>query len=321
MKYRMILNAFKGDIQKQLEEVTYFISGLQQDIQIDSAFIIGGDEMDGNDKEMLAEMVPTSSVIFVYMETYCSELLLDYLETVIDKDEICIFSAGYLGLEIAPRLAYRLKGSVLIDCEKLYKEDGVLIGEKKFYAGHMMGSYQLTEFPVMLCLSKGQNTMAVESTIKAKVTEVVLEEKSLTFSNSQAFPSVIEDDFSKSDFALVVGRGVKSQGAVSRLQELGEKLGASFGASRPVVMNGWLPMERLVGASGAILAPKITIVAGASGAPALYSGIEKSDFIVAINKDEKAPIMKKADVAVVGDATEVITEMVRVMGGEDAVDE
>ena len=71
-------------------------------------------------------------------------------------------------------------------------------------------------------------------------------------------------------------------------------------------MNAWAPMNRLIGVSGAMLQPDICITAGVSGAAAFYAGIEKSKFIVAINTDGQAPIMKKADVAVADDFVPVI---------------
>jgi electron transfer flavoprotein alpha subunit len=82
--------------------------------------------------------------------------------------------------------------------------------------------------------------------------------------------------------------------------------GGEVGVSRPAAMNAWAPMERLIGVSGAMVAPEICITAGVSGAAAFYSGIEKSRFIVAVNTDEKAPIMKKADVAIVDDFVPVL---------------
>ncbi|MCP1101407.1 electron transfer flavoprotein alpha subunit [Aequitasia blattaphilus] len=321
MRCQIILNAFKGDLEKQLEEVNCFISESREDIELNNVLIIGGDEMDGDDKEKLTEMVPTSSVIFVFMERYNSEILLKYLETIVEKEDICIFSSGYMGLEIAPRLSYRLKGSVLTDCERCYEKEGGLFGEKKFYSGHMMGEYKLLNTPVFLCLSKGQKRLPAESGIETKATEVYLKDDGDFFSNVKQVEAKQEEDFTKSSFVLVAGKGAKNQGTISQLREMGERIGASFGVSRPVAMNGWVPMERLVGASGAILAPKIAIVAGASGAPALYVGVEKSDFIIAINNDEKAPIIKKADIAVIGDVTEVLEAIVKEILGEEEANE
>ena len=79
--------------------------------------------------------------------------------------------------------------------------------------------------------------------------------------------------------------------------------------SRPAAMNAWKPMNRLIGVSGAMVGPEVCITAGVSGAAAFYAGIEKSKFIVAINTDEKAPIMKMADVAIVDDFLPIMEEL------------
>ena len=105
---------------------------------------------------------------------------------------------------------------------------------------------------------------------------------------------------------IAAGRGVRNKENAEFLQKSAEALGGELGVSRPAAMNAWAPMNRLIGVSGAMLKPDICIAAGVSGAAAFYAGIEKSKFIVAINTDEQAPIMKKADVAVADDFVPVM---------------
>lgn len=114
-----------------------------------------------------------------------------------------------------------------------------------------------------------------------------------------------------SDAKIVVaaGRGIRNKENASFLEETAKALGGELGASRPVAMNAWTPMSRLIGVSGEMIAPEVCITAGVSGAAAFYAGIEKSKFIVAINTDEQAPIMKKADVAIVDDFMPVIQSL------------
>ena len=90
-------------------------------------------------------------------------------------------------------------------------------------------------------------------------------------------------------------------------------MGAAFGVTRPVAMNAWAPMDRLVGVSGTRAAPELCIVVGASGAPAFYWGIEKAALIVALELDEHAPIVRNADAAVVDDGLAVIEEVAEIV--------
>jgi len=86
-------------------------------------------------------------------------------------------------------------------------------------------------------------------------------------------------------------------------------MGAAFGVTRPVAMNAWAPMDRLIGVSGTRTAPALCIVAGASGAPAFYWGIEKASFIVAIDLDDHAQIIANADAVLLDDCVAVVEEL------------
>ena len=101
-----------------------------------------------------------------------------------------------------------------------------------------------------------------------------------------------------------------------KIAESAKKLGAEFGVSRPAAMNAWAPMNRLVGVSGAMIHPEVCVAAGVSGAAALYEGIRRSEFIISVNEDENAPINRKSDVAVIGDAEEILTALADIAEGK-----
>jgi electron transfer flavoprotein alpha subunit len=110
-----------------------------------------------------------------------------------------------------------------------------------------------------------------------------------------------------------------SRRGVERIGEAARRLGAEFGVSRPVAMNGWAPIDRTVGVSGVRSAPGLCIVAGASGAPALLWGVERAAFIVAVNTEREAPITTSADVVVLADAVAVVEALAELIdAGADA---
>ena len=94
------------------------------------------------------------------------------------------------------------------------------------------------------------------------------------------------------------------------MEELAQALGAELAASRPICDNGWLPMERQVGSSGQTVSPKVYFAIGISGAIQHLVGMKGSKMVVAINKDENAPIFETADYGIVGDLFEVVPALV-----------
>jgi len=113
-------------------------------------------------------------------------------------------------------------------------------------------------------------------------------------------------DLTTAAVIVSVGRGIKEKENLPVVEELAQALGAELAASRPICDNGWLPMERQVGSSGQIVSPKVYIAVGISGAIQHLVGMKGSKAVVAINKDENAPIFEVADYGVVGDLFAVV---------------
>ncbi len=113
-------------------------------------------------------------------------------------------------------------------------------------------------------------------------------------------------DLGSASILVSVGRGIKEEANLPIVQELATALGAELAASRPICDSGWLPMERQVGSSGQTVAPKVYLAIGISGAIQHLVGMKGSQCIVAINKDENAPIFEVADYGIVGDLFDVV---------------
>ncbi len=118
-------------------------------------------------------------------------------------------------------------------------------------------------------------------------------------------------DLSVAPVIVSVGRGIGEEGNIGMVQELADALGAELAASRPICDNGWLPMERQVGSSGQTVSPKLYLAVGISGAIQHLVGMKGSKAVIAINKDEHAPIFEVADFGVVGDMFEIVPELTK----------
>jgi len=121
-------------------------------------------------------------------------------------------------------------------------------------------------------------------------------------------------DITQQDALVAVGRGIQTQDNVALAEELAQALGGAVCGSRPVIDQGWLPLWRQVGTSGAIVKPKLYLAVGISGAPEHVEGMKNASLIIAINTDPQAPIFNVAHYGAVADALELlplITQAVR----------
>lgn len=125
-------------------------------------------------------------------------------------------------------------------------------------------------------------------------------------------------DIREQPVLVAVGRGIQSQENIALAEELAAVLGGVVCGSRPVIDQGWLPLSRQVGKSGASVKPKLYIAAGVSGAPEHVEGMRNAELIVAINSDPQAPIFQAAHYGIVGDVVDVLpalTEAARARKG------
>ena len=133
--------------------------------------------------------------------------------------------------------------------------------------------------------------------LKTKITDVVKE---------------ISESVNLEDAEVIVagGRGMGSEENFALVKELADLLGGVVGATRAPIESGWISRAHQIGQSGKIVAPKLYIACGISGATQHVTGMVGSDYIVAINKDEDAPIFDVANVGIVGNVLQVIPEMI-----------
>ena len=116
-------------------------------------------------------------------------------------------------------------------------------------------------------------------------------------------------DLTTAELIVSVGRGIESQDNLPLVESLASAMGAEIASSRPVVDMGWLPPYRQIGSSGQAVSPKLYLSVGISGAIQHVVGMKGSKTIMAINKDEDAPIFEIADYAVIGDLMEIVPKL------------
>jgi electron transfer flavoprotein alpha subunit len=113
-------------------------------------------------------------------------------------------------------------------------------------------------------------------------------------------------DLTQAPLIVAVGRGIKAPENIAQAEAVAKALGGEIAASRPICDEGWLPMERQIGSSGQTVAPKLYLALGISGAIQHVVGMKGARTIVAVNKDQNAPIFEIADYGIVADIFEVM---------------
>ena len=116
-------------------------------------------------------------------------------------------------------------------------------------------------------------------------------------------------DITKADVVVAAGRGIGGEENMSIVEDLADAMGGVVAGSRPVIDMDWLPKSRQVGQSGKTVRPRLYVSVGISGAIQHVVGMNKSDTIVAISKDRRAPIFRVADYGIVGDASSIVPRL------------
>lgn len=232
------------------------------------------------------------------------------------KPEVILYGATYIGRDLAPRIASRLKTGLTADCTGLdIDENGLLLQTRPAFGGNLMATIKCPDRrPQMSTVRPGVmkksekdtarkgrvvefNADIQESDIRTKVVKILKEEKNKV-------------NLEEADIIVSGGRGIGNADGFKLIQELADVLGGVVGASRATVDAGWISSDHQVGQTGKTVRPKLYIACGISGAIQHLAGMSNSGTIVAINKNPDAPIFKVADYGIVGDLYKVIPVLI-----------
>jgi electron transfer flavoprotein alpha subunit len=216
------------------------------------------------------------------------------------------------GREYSPRVAVKLDAPLIEDAITLADRNGGLVAAHYTFLSRVTETVEAQGPIVVATVKPGSFAPAQPAGVAGEQydAELDLPQPRLRVTGTTAEKS---ERIGLADADLVVsgGRGVDSPEGFKQLVEgLADQLGAAVGATRAIVDAGWRPYSEQVGQTGKTVQPKAYIAVGISGAVQHLSGMNKSKFIVAINKDANAPIFKVADYGIVGDVHQVIPAMI-----------
>ena len=263
------------------------------------------------------------------LSEYTTEPYAQAMFGVIDyfKPEIVLYGATTIGRDLAPRVSARVHTGLTADCTRLEidPETGRLLMTRPAFGGNLMATIICPDFrPQMATVRPGvmQRAERVEGR-RARVLPF-----NLKIEHNDCFVEVLDVikkmneavDISEAKILVSGGRGMGSKENFRMLYDLADALGGRVAASRAAVDAGWADKEMQVGQTGKTVRPKLYIAVGISGAIQHLAGMEESEVIIAINRDETAPIFNVADYGVVGDLGKVVpmlTEKIRALKEEE----
>ena len=275
----------------------------------------------GADKVYVCE----SPLLGVYNTDAYAKVICDVIEDL--KPEAFLIGATNIGRDLGPRCAARLHTGLCADCthldvdaQKWDMEDRNLKMTRPAFGGHLMATIICPRFrPCMATVRPGVMKKNAFDQAKADACQIV--KPAFELSEADLKTEVVEVvkaakklvDLIGADYIVSVGRGISKD--VQKGIELAEQLAAALGggvvgASRAVTDAGWMTADHQVGQTGKTVHPKVYVALGISGAIQHKAGMQDSECIIAVNKNDTAPIFEVADYGIVGDLFKVVPELI-----------
>ena len=269
----------------------------------------------GADKVIVCE----SPLLATYTTDGYAKVICDVIEDL--KPEAFLIGATNIGRDLGPRCAARLHTGLCADCTHLDvdsmkwdMEDRNLKMTRPAFGGHLMATIICPRFrPCMATVRPGVMKKNAFDEAKANAVEIVKPNFSLTAEDIHTDVTEVVKaakklvDLIGADYIVSVGRGISKdvEGGIKLAEELAEVLGGVVGGSRATIDSGWLSADHQVGQTGKTVHPKVYIALGISGAIQHKAGMQDSECIIAVNKNDTAPIFEIADYGICGDLFKV----------------
>jgi electron transfer flavoprotein alpha subunit len=243
-----------------------------------------------------------------------AELIRQALVKVLPPGSIVVLAHEHFGIDMAPGLSIKLNGAFASDLLAIEaREKDCLKVVRQEFGGQVSAHVQCDiSSGAVLTIRPGAFKPEATSTAIGVVVDKSGEAGTLSARRRYLETVVAEAgdvDITKQAILVSVGRGIQEKDNISIAQEFADALGAAVSCSRPVVDAKWLEKSRQVGSSGKTVRPKVYLACGISGAFQHLAGLKGNPFIIAINKNPKAPIFQVADIGIVDDLLELLPEL------------
>jgi electron transfer flavoprotein alpha subunit len=243
-----------------------------------------------------------------------AEFIRQALVKVVPPGSIVLIAHNHFGIDLGPGLSIKLNTPFVSDVVAIDGVEGASLKVVRQEFGGQVSTHVVCDISsgAVLNLRPGAFKPLEGITANGTIVDKSAEVGTLTARRryiTTVVPEAGDVDITKEPVLVSIGRGIQEQDNVAIAQELAEAMGAVVSCSRPVVDAKWLPKSRQVGSSGQTVRPKVYLACGMSGSFQHLAGLKGNPFIVAINKNPKAPIFQVADVGIVADILEFLPEL------------
>ena len=233
---------------------------------------------------------------------------------VLPAGSILLVAHEHFGLDLAPGLSIKLNSAFVSDVVEITGVEGSHLKVVRQEFGGQVSARVRCDIAVGAVVTVRPGAFKPLESNPAAVTVVDKSSEAGALTAGRRYLETIiaeagDVDITKHNVLVSIGRGIQEKDNVAIAEELAEALGAAVSCSRPVVDAKWLGKSRQVGSSGKTVKPKVYLACGISGAFQHLAGIKGSPFLIAINKNPKAPIFQVADVGIVDDILEFLPEL------------
>jgi electron transfer flavoprotein alpha subunit len=298
------------DVAAELVQAASKIDANQSPIAILSGFGAELDRACDSLRSTFAEVWKVSHESLAYPN---AELVRQALLAVLPPKSILLIPHDHFGIDLAPGLSIKLDcpfASDVVAIDQVQNEKATLVRQE--FGGQVSAHYQCDLLEGAVINIRPGSFKAEPATAAGSVVDKSSLVGVLTAKRRYLETIVAETgdvDITKHTVLVSVGRGIQDKENIGIADELAEALGAAVSCSRPVVDAKWMPKSRQVGSSGKTVKPKVYLACGISGAFQHLAGIKGKPFLIAINKNPKAPIFQVADIGIVDDLLEFLPEL------------
>jgi electron transfer flavoprotein alpha subunit len=255
-----------------------------------------------------------------------AELVRQALVSVLPANSLLIVPHDHFGIDLSPGLSIKLNAAFVSDVMGIEAAEGNSLQLVRQEFGGQVSAHVRCDISSGAVINVRPGAFKPEPS--APTSGVIVDKSSAVgalVARRRYIETIVAEagdvDITKHSVLVSIGRGIQEKENVSLAEELAEVLGAAVSCSRPVVDAKWMEKSRQVGSSGKTVKPKVYLAFGISGAFQHLAGIKGNPFLIAVNKNPKAPIFQIADVGIVDDILEflpVLTDKVREMRGVSA---